>query len=125
MEYFNMSYDEGNWFGFQRNGNSSLILDNERGELVRGVVMKPGPKVGNAEKALLALRNHSEAERRRRERINAHLATLRTLIPGTNKVIILYYSSTFVACFDKCCIDYTSYLFLHLFLLQGKPKGKL
>ncbi|KAK6157565.1 hypothetical protein DH2020_011813 [Rehmannia glutinosa] len=43
--------------------------------------------MGNhADKALIALRNHSEAERRRRERINAHLSTLRTLIPGTNKM---------------------------------------
>ncbi|XP_068641111.1 transcription factor bHLH30-like [Aristolochia californica] len=36
-------------------------------------------------KAIAANKNHSEAERRRRERINGHLATLRTLIPKAAK----------------------------------------
>lgn len=38
-------------------------------------------KVGSASK------NHSEAEKRRRDRINAHLATLRKLISTSEKVI--------------------------------------
>uniref|UniRef100_A0A0D9UYC0 BHLH domain-containing protein n=1 Tax=Leersia perrieri TaxID=77586 RepID=A0A0D9UYC0_9ORYZ len=38
------------------------------------------------EKAAMALKSHSEAERRRRERINAHLATLRTMVPSTDKM---------------------------------------
>ncbi|GJN33758.1 hypothetical protein PR202_gb22381 [Eleusine coracana subsp. coracana] len=31
-------------------------------------------------------RNHSEAERKRRQRINAHLATLRTLLPAASRM---------------------------------------
>ncbi|XP_057792379.1 transcription factor bHLH30-like [Salvia miltiorrhiza] len=74
----------GNYLGFQGVvPSSSLILNNERGELM----MNPSrQKMGDADKALIALRNHSNAERRRRERINAHLATLRTLTPGTTKM---------------------------------------
>jgi hypothetical protein len=35
-----------------------------------------------------ALKIHSEAERRRRERINAHLAALRRMIPDTKQVCV-------------------------------------
>ncbi|KAL5220355.1 hypothetical protein ABZP36_025068 [Zizania latifolia] len=38
------------------------------------------------EKSAMALKSHSEAERRRRERINAHLATLRTMVPCNDKM---------------------------------------
>lgn len=87
MEYsFNSSSFDGNYIGFQlglvRNGASSLLLNNDT-----ALHITPPRKAATADKALIALRNHSEAERRRRERINAHLATLRTLIPGTNKVL--------------------------------------
>lgn len=95
MDYFD-SFDgiPNNYLGFQgvvrtiggsTSSSTSLVLNNERGELMR-TLMKPGPKMADSDKALIALRNHSDAERRRRERINTHLATLRTLIPGDNKV---------------------------------------
>jgi len=52
------------------------------------------------EKAAMALKNHSEAERRRRERINAHLATLRTMVPCSDKVSasVSFSCSLVVAC---------------------------
>nr|DAD42871.1 TPA_asm: hypothetical protein HUJ06_001101 [Nelumbo nucifera] len=37
-------------------------------------------------RALAASRNHKEAEKRRRERINSHLDKLRTLLPCNSKV---------------------------------------
>ncbi|EFJ21310.1 hypothetical protein SELMODRAFT_412681 [Selaginella moellendorffii] len=45
---------------------------------------KSSAQADNA-KALAASKSHSEAERRRRERINKHLSTLRTLLPNTAK----------------------------------------
>lgn len=63
-----------------------LVLDGEKGELVKtsGRLGK-GNEVSDA-KTLAALKSHSEAERRRRERINAHFATLRSLVPSSEKV---------------------------------------
>ncbi|KZV57182.1 DNA binding protein [Dorcoceras hygrometricum] len=59
-----------------------LVLDGEKGELVK---TSRGNGVRDA-KTLAALKSHSEAERRRRERINAHFATLRGLISSNEKV---------------------------------------
>lgn len=61
----------------------SLVLDSSRGELVNALKMTP--KEILEAKALAASRSHSEAERRRRERINSHLATLRTIVPTSIK----------------------------------------
>uniref|UniRef100_A0A0D6R7H8 BHLH domain-containing protein n=1 Tax=Araucaria cunninghamii TaxID=56994 RepID=A0A0D6R7H8_ARACU len=66
------------------NGGGSLVLDSARGELVNASKMMTPKEILEA-KAVAASKSHSEAERRRRERINSHLATLRTLLPSTTK----------------------------------------
>ncbi|KAG6691263.1 hypothetical protein I3842_10G057700 [Carya illinoinensis] len=63
----------------------SLVLDSEKGELVKAPV-RVGKKGLSEAKALAALKSHSEAERRRRERINSHLTTLRGLMPFTERM---------------------------------------
>ncbi|KAL1345977.1 transcription factor bHLH30-like [Arachis stenosperma] len=65
--------------------SSSLVLDRVKGELVEAPV-KLERKGVFPERTIEALKNHSEAERRRRARINAHLDTLRTVIPAANKM---------------------------------------
>ncbi|KAL7000546.1 hypothetical protein U1Q18_001697 [Sarracenia purpurea var. burkii] len=82
----NYSFQEIIRRGSSSSSSSSLVLDGERGELVKAAMAGTGPKGVKAEKALEALRNHSEAERRRRERINGHLSTLRNLIPCKDKM---------------------------------------
>ncbi|XP_057947929.1 transcription factor bHLH30-like [Malania oleifera] len=63
----------------------SLVIDSEKGELVTAPVKlaKKGPSEA---KVVAALKSHSEAERRRRQRINAHLTSLRGLVPCTDKM---------------------------------------
>ncbi|KAL5203103.1 hypothetical protein ABZP36_014055 [Zizania latifolia] len=46
----------------------------------------PSPASGRSTTEKRALRVHSEAERRRRERINAHLATLRRMLPDAKQM---------------------------------------
>ncbi|KAG6778853.1 hypothetical protein POTOM_015201 [Populus tomentosa] len=69
--------------------SQSLVLDAEMGEIVKAPA-RVGNKGISEAKALAALKSHSEAERRRRERINAHLDTLRGLVPCTEKVTLKY-----------------------------------
>ncbi|XP_062104634.1 transcription factor bHLH30-like [Humulus lupulus] len=70
-------------------GNSSircgLVLDSVRGELVEAPA-KLERKGVSAERTIEALKNHSEAEKRRRARINSHFDTLRSLLPGAMKM---------------------------------------
>ncbi|XP_023534215.1 transcription factor bHLH30-like [Cucurbita pepo subsp. pepo] len=71
-----------------RNGSastSSLVLDSDRGELVEAP-FNLDTKGVSAERSAAALKNHSDAERRRRARINAHLGSLRSLVPGGKKM---------------------------------------
>lgn len=75
--------------GFNRGGSvgsQSLVLDSQRGELVKAPV-RAVKKGASEAKTIAALKSHSEAERRRRERINSHLDTLRGLVPSNAKVI--------------------------------------
>ena len=82
--------DFGGFSGDLRRGSmsasQSLVLDGERSEIVKGPVIVGKRSGVSEEKAMAALKDHSEAERRRRERINAHLNTLRGLVPCTGKV---------------------------------------
>ncbi|KAI9385411.1 hypothetical protein POPTR_011G065500v4 [Populus trichocarpa] len=65
--------------------SQALMLDAEKGELLKAPARIGKMGISEA-KAFAALKSHSEAERRRRERINAHLATLRGLVPCTEKM---------------------------------------
>ncbi|KAJ0682311.1 putative transcription factor bHLH family [Helianthus annuus] len=88
MDLGGFSGDCGNDDGLLMKSSQSLVLDDEKGELVKAQSKVGGKRSGllSDEKALAALKSHSEAERRRRERINAHLDTLRGLVPCTDKM---------------------------------------
>lgn len=81
------------------------------------------------DRALAALKNHKEAEKRRRERINSHLDKLRTLLPCNSKVpyisvflIITSYIYRFIS-LSKCA--FTSELSCLKFWIEFKLKFPL
>lgn len=95
----------GSGFGVGSSSGGLLVLDGERGELVMRRAEKRGVGGGGFvgsdsgldPKAAMALKSHSEAEKRRRERINGHLATLRDMVPCTDKVVLLFPSIFFLS----------------------------
>lgn len=75
-----------NWGSLSMPVKKSLVLDGEKGELVKasGRMEKRGGI--SDKKTMEALKSHSEAEKRRRERINAHFTSLRAFVPNNKKV---------------------------------------
>ncbi|OAY26317.1 transcription factor bHLH30 isoform X2 [Manihot esculenta] len=87
LDPFSCSLEGSN--GVLRGGSlvsQALVLDSEKGELVKAPATRIGKKGMSEAKVLAALKSHSEAEKRRRERINAHLASLRGLVPCGEKM---------------------------------------
>ncbi|CAL9202525.1 unnamed protein product [Musa hybrid cultivar] len=65
--------------------SSSVVLDQERSKLVGAPSRLDGGGALDA-KTAMAMKSHCEAERRRRERINGHLAVLRSMVPCADKL---------------------------------------
>nr|WAK86107.1 transcription factor bHLH61 [Nothapodytes nimmoniana] len=66
--------------------SQSLVLDCENGEQVKAVGRVRKRDGMSERKTMATLKSHSEAEKRRRQRINSHLSTLRALVPGPDKM---------------------------------------
>eukprot|EP00249_Psilotum_nudum_P016105 c25659_g1_i4 orf=95-907(-) len=71
----------GSVFGHLVNPPSQQVMINTKPLMLRAI----NGDMGDFAKALAASKSHSETERRRRERINTHLTTLRSLLPSSTK----------------------------------------
>ncbi|URD94175.1 Helix-loop-helix DNA-binding domain [Musa troglodytarum] len=79
-------FPKGLGFNFGSDGSSSsVVLDQERRAPSRLGGKRVGAGILDA-KTAMAMRSHSEAERQRRERINGHLAVLRSMVPCADKL---------------------------------------
>lgn len=77
----------GNLDGGSMLNSKNLVHGGEKEETLKAKEVLDEKKDGDIEvKSVAALKSHSEAEKRRRERINAHLDTLRGLVPCTGKM---------------------------------------
>lgn len=85
---FHLDTSEVELIGVAEGIGEEYLVDNGAEEVVKGLSKNKGKsKIGDGnEKAVVALKNHSEAERRRRERINGHLDVLRGLLCLNEKV---------------------------------------
>eukprot|EP00249_Psilotum_nudum_P016104 c25659_g1_i3 orf=265-648(-) len=89
----------GSVFGHLVNPPSQQVMINTKPLMLRAI----NGDMGDFAKALAASKSHSETERRRRERINTHLTTLRSLLPSSTKVRISFVLSSNFFFFCPAC----------------------